>query len=225
MSWSEAQAFCRKHDTDLATIDSPEDHIRLMESIGDTEEEIVWIGLTRSAAEQWVWSEGIGVDKLYNYSSSEGDGDCVFMGPYGYWTVDGCSTQRAYMCEEYNDHGEKRHILFTNPETWRGAQSFCRLHYNDLVTVTTGAEQSHIYKLGQDQHQDEFWIGLFRDTWKWSDGSTGSFRNWYISEPNNNGGSQNCVSIKKEFQHQWDDESCGWRFPFVCTVEPMGAQG
>ncbi|KAM4536225.1 macrophage mannose receptor 1-like [Odontesthes bonariensis] len=219
MTWSEAQAFCRKHEADLATFDNPEDHIWLMESIGDANVEFIWIGLTRSATEQWVWSEGIGVDKLYDFSTSKVDGDCIFMGPSGYWNVDDCSTQRVYVCEEYDDHGEERYILFNQSLTWRDAQSFCRLHYKDLVTVTTRAEHSQIYKLGQDHQQDKFWIGLFRDTWKWSDGSTGSFRNWYISEPNNNT-SQNCVVTSKEFQHQWADEVCERRYPFVCNPKP-----
>ena len=100
MNWSEAQAFCRQHEADLATIDSPEDHIRLTESIGDAGVEVVWTGLTKSAADQWVWSEGIGVDKLYDYSPNKGDGDCVFMGPGGYWNVNECTTRKAYMCEE-----------------------------------------------------------------------------------------------------------------------------
>ncbi|XP_045556519.1 chondrolectin [Salmo salar] len=65
------------------------------------------------------------------------------------------------------------------------------------------------------------WIGLFRDSWKWSDGSDSSFRHWKPTQPNNNGGVQSCgAAVYKEGQSwtdRWFDWNCNDRHPFVCS--------
>uniref|UniRef100_A0A4W6G681 C-type lectin domain-containing protein n=1 Tax=Lates calcarifer TaxID=8187 RepID=A0A4W6G681_LATCA len=71
-----------------------------------------------------------------------------------------------------------------------GAQSYCRANHTDLASVRNMEENQKIMELlpsGQS-----VWIGLFRDSWKWSDGSNSSFRYWITGEPN--GGTENCVA-------------------------------
>lgn len=67
----------------------------------------------------------------------------------------------------------------------------------------------------------DVWIGLFSDSWKWSDGSDSSFRHWKLGEPNNNDSKPRCGAavFKKEnmVTDEWTDWPCDntWQ-PFVC---------
>uniref|UniRef100_A0A3B4T798 C-type lectin domain-containing protein n=1 Tax=Seriola dumerili TaxID=41447 RepID=A0A3B4T798_SERDU len=65
--------------------------------------------------------------------------------------------------------------LITEEKNWRQAQSYCREHHTDLAS----GDQLEDDKLKEEiQDSDELWIGLFRDTWTWSDGSNFSFSHW-----------------------------------------------
>uniref|UniRef100_A0A3B5ATJ5 C-type lectin domain-containing protein n=1 Tax=Stegastes partitus TaxID=144197 RepID=A0A3B5ATJ5_9TELE len=70
MTWKEAQAFCRANQADLATVDSMEDHVRLLESINRTDVS-VWLGLTKSKTKRWMWSEGIGTVTATRWRSTK----------------------------------------------------------------------------------------------------------------------------------------------------------
>lgn len=59
------------------------------------------------------------------------------------------------------------------------------------------------------------WIGLFKDPWKWSDGSRSSFRYWKPSQPNYLK-DQDCVAAIFKDKGQWNDLNCGGRRNFVC---------
>uniref|UniRef100_A0AAZ1X2I6 C-type lectin domain-containing protein n=1 Tax=Oreochromis aureus TaxID=47969 RepID=A0AAZ1X2I6_OREAU len=111
MNWRDAHAFCKVHEFDLATIDSMEDHRRLLESTGHPDTGIIWIGLVKSDTEQWVWSEGIGAVTVFNFSANKGAGDCVWMGTNGYWNADTCSNKRPFMCFECNSQVKLQVII------------------------------------------------------------------------------------------------------------------
>uniref|UniRef100_A0A3Q4MTK2 C-type lectin domain-containing protein n=1 Tax=Neolamprologus brichardi TaxID=32507 RepID=A0A3Q4MTK2_NEOBR len=59
---------------------------------------------------------------------------------------------------------------------WREAQSYCRENHTDLAS---GAEQlKEAVSTFKSSDKTRSWIGLFRDTWRWSDGSNYSYRHW-----------------------------------------------
>ncbi|KAL0189876.1 hypothetical protein M9458_016975, partial [Cirrhinus mrigala] len=59
LSWPEAQAYCRQHYTDLATIDDQTDYEELLKTVNtDFRGEWIWTGLYRtSATAPWTWSD------------------------------------------------------------------------------------------------------------------------------------------------------------------------
>lgn len=63
-----------------------------------------------------------------------------------------------------------------------------------------------------------FWIGLFRDSWKWSDGSNSSFRFWRQTprEPNNRHGKEICVAANFNNDGEWEDWNCPLKRAFIC---------
>lgn len=64
-------------------------------------------------------------------------------------------------------------------KSWRDAQSYCRDHYTDLASVRNQSESPQLKAIATSTA----WIGLYRNSWKWSDGSTLSFTNWFSNAP------------------------------------------
>ncbi|KAA8577397.1 hypothetical protein FQN60_016764, partial [Etheostoma spectabile] len=81
-------------------------------------------------------------------------------------------------------------VLVNSSLTWTGAQNYCRTQYTDLASVRDMTENQKIH--GMLGGRGVFWIGLFRDSWKWSDGSSSSFSFWKTGQPDNKNPNQTC---------------------------------
>lgn len=103
-----------------------------------------------------------------------------------------------------------QYVLVSEERTWLEAQSYCRQHYTDLVSVRSQAENEEVR--GRLQGSPA-WIGLHRDSWRWADGSDSSFSRWAESQPDNQNHNETCVSM---LNGKWDDWSCDNKFNFLC---------
>uniref|UniRef100_A0A8C9Z8H5 C-type lectin domain-containing protein n=1 Tax=Sander lucioperca TaxID=283035 RepID=A0A8C9Z8H5_SANLU len=104
-------------------------------------------------------------------------------------------------------------ILIDISMTWPAAQSYCREQYTDLASVRNSTENQKVKELIPTG--ESVWIGLFRDSWKWSDGSTSLFRYWNTGEPNKNG-NENCVATAFSQSGRWEDWNCDVKRAFIC---------
>ncbi|XP_052010587.1 macrophage mannose receptor 1-like [Xyrauchen texanus] len=225
LSWSEAQRYCRENYTDLVTINNKNDIEELLKSVNDDQVQFVWIGLHKTNIKTWKWSLGdpafyTGSDSQYrNWAKGQPneDEDCSNMNTGG-WCDYNCthSTQlTGFIC--YND-SSKGYIPVHQSVIWRNAQSFCRDHHTDLVSVRNLTENTQIEKIRTDGGMSGVWIGLFRDSWEWSDESESSFRNWRTSVPDN----ETCsVLWVKTERGRWDDRNCDIKTPFVCHEDEL----
>uniref|UniRef100_A0A3B3V4H8 C-type lectin domain-containing protein n=1 Tax=Poecilia latipinna TaxID=48699 RepID=A0A3B3V4H8_9TELE len=75
-------------------------------------------------------------------------------------------------------------VFINQTMSWAAAQSFCRQHHTDLASVRSSSEWEQIQVLVQSAGQNAAWIGLFRNSWSWSDGSNVTFSHWRPTEPN-----------------------------------------
>ncbi|XP_059361807.1 macrophage mannose receptor 1-like [Carassius carassius] len=215
-TWTEAQIYCREKYTDLATADNMNDMKELMKSVID---ERFWIGLQKTGRDQWQWSSG--EPALYlNWSTGQPDGsdECAGM-ENGEWHDLRCSDNWQLICNNTN----AGFVFIKQKKNWREAQSYCRQNHTDLVSVRNQDENEKVKKIISDNHPSEkyVWIGLFRDSWQWSDRSDSSFRYWNTGEPNNVRGDENCTAVEKSAQGRWIDISCNNQFPFVCHEDKL----
>ncbi|XP_035863290.1 C-type lectin lectoxin-Enh5-like [Sander lucioperca] len=115
MTWKEAQDYCRKNHTDLATVSNQTDMQRLLESTTEQYQGGAWIGLqnnTTNTVCRWRWSQP-GVEFNVTESKwSQGQPDnlgnqenCVMMNG-GTWHDDSCSTKYNFICYEGLLHQE-----------------------------------------------------------------------------------------------------------------------
>uniref|UniRef100_A0A673H641 C-type lectin domain-containing protein n=1 Tax=Sinocyclocheilus rhinocerous TaxID=307959 RepID=A0A673H641_9TELE len=209
-TWTEAQRYCREKYTDLATVDNMNDMNELKKYAGR-----VWIGLQKTGRDKWQWSSG--EPALYlNWATGQPENNNCSIMRNGTWHVVECDKSLNFI--------SNTGLVFINQEkTWRDAQSYCRQNHIDLVSVRNQNENQQVKKIISDNHLSGsfVWIGLFRDSWQWSDQSNSSFRYWKSGEPNNIGGNEDCTAVEQNALGQWIDVSCNSRFPFVCHEDKL----
>ncbi|XP_073764005.1 C-type mannose receptor 2 isoform X2 [Danio rerio] len=214
-NWTEAQRYCREKYTDLATVDNMNDTIELMKSVNDVRDQYVWIGLQKMRVYNWHWSSG---DPLLflNWMSGQppSSNECTVM-INGQWIIEACSNTRVFIC--YNMSGGL--VFVSQLMNWRAAQSYCRQNHTDLVSVRNQNENQQLEQFINDRSLSgsPVWIGLFRDTWQWSDQSNSSFRYWADTFRDFTG----CAAIQPNTQGRWADYSNFHQFPFVCHEDKL----
>uniref|UniRef100_A0AAQ6IIL0 C-type lectin domain-containing protein n=1 Tax=Anabas testudineus TaxID=64144 RepID=A0AAQ6IIL0_ANATE len=83
--------------------------------------------------------------------------------------------------------------------TWPQAQRYCRVNHTDLVSGLDQLDDDSV------KNESNVWIGLFRDTWRWSDGTNFSFRNWEYVE-----------GLVDRKTGKWSSADCNEEKPFIC---------
>ncbi|XP_014186357.2 secretory phospholipase A2 receptor-like [Haplochromis burtoni] len=227
-TWDEAQSYCREGYKDLATV--PDVTYRETLYIDSTENQAnAWIGLYSISGREnrmWHWSlPGVEFhDKEMKWKVGEPNDKPEHLencgrikSPDGLVDV-GCSNNHAFVC--YNEQNKSLHLIDTKKK-WREAQSYCRQHHTDLAS---GAEQlkEAVSKLSG---KPPSWIGLFRDTWRWSDGSNSSYRHWEsvhelpVELSKTDSGTRKCAMIALNKEGKWSADDCNNTKPFFCYDE------
>ncbi|XP_068588236.1 putative C-type lectin domain family 20 member A [Cebidichthys violaceus] len=228
---TEAQRHCRDKYKDLASIRDMED-VNTLNTAVDLSlmvDSRAWIGL-KSDVDSWRWS--LSNTSFYkpgemefrrwesgqpnNYVSEE---LCTVMYRDGKWYDYPCETNIKSVCFDVRGPNET-FVLINNLMTWTEAQNYCREHHTDLASVRNITENQKVYNLVPSG--EYVWIGLFRDGWKWSDGSDSSFRNW---KTNPTGVSEACAAADFSANGQWEDLNCNVMKAFICYSDvPVSKQ-
>ncbi|KAK2833943.1 hypothetical protein Q5P01_017832 [Channa striata] len=225
-AWTDAQSYCRSVYTDLAVVQNKQQLAELNRLIGGSQ--YVWIGL-QPDIESWRWSlenqdyYGAGQADFRNWQAIGPNGGlgyyrvCVEMLSTGEWQTAQCNTNNFhFMC--YNGSAAAQDpssgfILVNQLKTWMDAQTYCRLHHTDLASVRNQAENERVRLMLQYPYT---WIGLYRDSWKWSDGSPVSFTDWNSGAPTATV-TDTCVASN---YGKWTNRGCSFKHHFACFAEP-----
>ncbi|KAI5091455.1 C-type mannose receptor 2 isoform X2 [Silurus meridionalis] len=227
-TWTEAQKFCRKNYTDLATIDNMEEMDSLLMTANDSYSGLAWIGLYDDL-DSWRWS--LDNDTFYQEGERDyrgwshqpdnyyGNELCASINYRGEWFDQPCTDKRTFVC--YNGTHDT-YVWIYNLMTWEEAQRFCRANHRDLASVRNETELQRIVNI---MNSYDVWIGLYRNR-LWSDQSSSTFTYWrpeipaQTPEPDNGvyssgqNGYQHCTAVDRS--GHWTDEHCLYSFPFIC---------
>ncbi|CAI5648804.1 unnamed protein product [Oreochromis niloticus] len=237
-NWTEALSHCRLYYTDLANIENIEDVKTLNDMVDlnkfdkSADSYRAWIGLYNDV-NSWRWSRSD--SDLYrsdeaefrNWKPGQPDNEgghelCAEIFVSGEWNDKRCDKTLSAICSDVR--GQNVTFVFIDKTmTWTQAQSYCRAHHTDLASVRNMSENQRVKELVPAEDRP-VWIGLFRDSWKWTDGRTSTFRYWKTKEPNNQYWRENCVAAYFKHSGNWEDWNCDWNKPFVCYSEPVYKQ-
>ncbi|KAM3591310.1 uncharacterized protein V6R79_026463 [Siganus canaliculatus] len=226
-SWKEAQSYCREKYTDLATVsdmEDMEDMKKLHEAAGGRKSH-AWIGLYNdSKTEKFVW-RWVQPGVVYNDSeanwvppepnNSGGNEHCVMVREKREWNDIDCDTSYAFICYD-ETNSEKKYHLVNEVKSWSKAQQFCRKSHTGLVSGRAQLEEAQKL-VGTSNIQ--WFIGLFRDTWVWSDNSSFLFRNWTEYPSPADPGS--CAVTMLDKEGKWKRENCEKEKSFFCLDDNM----
>ncbi|XP_077576646.1 C-type mannose receptor 2-like [Stigmatopora nigra] len=212
-TYEEAKDYCQTIHTDLATINNMTEMNDLTAFVPNSTIRS-WIGLELGNVSRWHWAWSTQNLDFLNWRVGEpkdlGEDSCAAIDPQGEWFESECDTERSFVCQGNSDVPND-YIFVADTKSWRDAQKHCRDLALDLVSVGSAEENKEVRNLSTDQN---VWIGLFRDAWKWSDGSQSSFRYWKPQQPNY--GNQHCVAAVFKDDGKWNNLNCGSQHSFIC---------
>uniref|UniRef100_A0A3P9NM54 C-type lectin domain-containing protein n=1 Tax=Poecilia reticulata TaxID=8081 RepID=A0A3P9NM54_POERE len=116
-----------------------------------------------------------------------------------------------------NSSSQKYHLIY-EAKTWTEAQSYCREKHTDLISGKKPLQDGEVNKWFNltTANSKYIFIGLFSDTWMWSDGNSFSFRHWNLQFDNQRINSGQCAMTVFDDGGRWKNKNCAERKPFIC---------
>ncbi|KAJ8365990.1 hypothetical protein SKAU_G00148210 [Synaphobranchus kaupii] len=119
-------------------------------------------------------------------------------------------------CRVVTESSTERYILITEKKNWTEAQSYCRQHHTDLVSVRNRTENEKV-KDRLPKPRVNWWIGLYKN-WKWSDQSKSSYRNWKTNSDHLNREDRICTAVSSG---EWKEKKCKQKCHFICYEDNL----
>uniref|UniRef100_A0A3B4A3R0 C-type lectin domain-containing protein n=1 Tax=Periophthalmus magnuspinnatus TaxID=409849 RepID=A0A3B4A3R0_9GOBI len=105
--------------------------------------------------------------------------------------------------------GIKQYHLINTLKNWADAQTYCRQYHVDLAMIESATENQEVLNILLE-NPTAAWIGLYRQPYRWSDGSNSTFRRWDSNQPS--GGTEFCASQRSNYY--WNDVPCEMKKQF-----------
>lgn len=133
--------------------------------------------------------------------------NALFLRGYFYYT------NHSYCYFTADSTNAARYIGVNSRLSWHAAQAYCREFHTDLALITSTTENDAMQKIAYGLGKS--WIGAYRDTWKWSDGTNTSNLLWLSGQPDNLDGDENCVVLDNGM---FTDIKCNELHYFICHI-------
>ncbi|XP_065813375.1 macrophage mannose receptor 1-like [Labrus bergylta] len=209
----------------MNTLKSMADHGRMWNLLWPSR---AWIGLYDDV-DSWRWSlsdpdfYGLGETEFRRWANLKPNSGklCAAMNTYGKWNDESCSKQFKPVCSNVTGTNVT-FVLISTSLTWTDAQGYCREFYTDLASVRNMEENQKIKRL--IPFLQSAWLGLSRESWKWSDGSDLTFPYWNWGEPNRFLSEESCVAANFKAGGRWEDWPCHWERSYICYTSGITQQ-
>lgn len=108
---------------------------------------------------------------------------------------------------EFNGHCYK---LYCVTMTWDEAEIFCESIGGHLAVITTPEENEFAFLLMKESGYDSAYFGLTdqaeEGVWQWINGEEYIYKNWNLSEPNNQNGNEDYAMFYYKYDNgEWND--------------------
>ena len=127
---------------------------------------------------------------------------------------------QAVCSSGYTNYGHSCYKYFTETDTWLNARDICADEGGWLVSISD--EKENDFVLSMIDSEDRVWIGLsdrnVEGKLQWDHGEAITYSNWANGEPNNFGGSEDCIELHGD--GKWNDGSCTASRSFLCEIAP-----
>ncbi|XP_026018486.1 macrophage mannose receptor 1-like [Astatotilapia calliptera] len=124
-----------------------------------------------------------------------------------------------FICYDEMKKDKKTLNLITLFMSWTQAQSYCRSIYTDLASGLDQVDGEEMKALITTTFSA--WVGLFRDSWRWSDGSDFSFRYWDMQLFNDKQSNKTCAMTLLNRSGKWSSDECDKEKPFFCYDDKL----
>uniref|UniRef100_H2ZTL4 C-type lectin domain-containing protein n=1 Tax=Latimeria chalumnae TaxID=7897 RepID=H2ZTL4_LATCH len=112
----------------------------------------------------------------------------------------------------------KENILVEKQLTWPDAQSYCRTHHKDLVSIHSKEEVKTLLEKYGDVSKNYLWIGMEKNAsknqWLWSCGEPVNFTFWLGGQPDNFDKIEDCGVLQPS--SEWNDAPCNMLAYYMC---------
>ena len=217
--WTQAQAYCRKHYSELSFVGSQMDQDKLINAAGENTPD-GWIGLHREPdkSNQWKWSGGGDLTydnwltgKPDNYKGVENG---VGLRHDGKWDDDCMKHCKHFYCIKIT--------VVKIRKSWEEALEHCRETKTELPSLISKLERVQAQNVIQpDEFTDPVWIGLryLNDRWLWINNDSLTFKDWTQGEAQD----QQCPVYKRcgalTKTAAWEKWDCQEKLNFICVWE------
>ena len=120
-------------------------------------------------------------------------------------------------CENVDGRDRLTIVCHGNPLIWPEAKTACEDWNGNLVTILDRRDHERFPAFVR--RRGSLWIGLNdleregRYTWV---GRNSNYRNWGRGEPNNWGGDEDCIMLRREADSGWNDQGCNAELGYIC---------
>ena len=120
-------------------------------------------------------------------------------------------------CEQVDGRGRATIVCFADRLIWSEAKTACEAWDGTLATITERRDHDRFPAFVR--RRGSLWIGLNdlerEGRYEWV-GRNSNYRNWANGEPNNWGGDEDCIMLRREADSRWNDQGCNAQLGYIC---------
>jgi len=156
-----------------------------------------------------------------NFGGSE---NCIHGKFYlnGFWNDINCNIKIAVICYSKQQPLFTKYdlVVLSRSADYQTSVELCRDSGMDLVKIEEEFTNQVLYDYAVRNNLGQYWIDGNRGNsdvpWVFNDGSRMYYSKWQPGEPNNFGGSENCIHGKFYLNGFWNDINCNNKMTTIC---------